>query len=183
VAPWIGGSLLLIGLIAFVFYCISRRRKNKPLFFPAKPAEPAHIVALRELNLIKTEKLWSTDKHKHYHTTLTNIIRQYIESRFGLYAMEQTTDEIIQSFRNENIISKELLSELSDNLSLSDLVKFARYTPQASENEAGLNFGFKFVNQTKIEVPVEVEVNDEDEPSGDEEVKSKNVVEPEKPGE
>ncbi|MDD2197109.1 MAG: hypothetical protein PHW91_07975 [Bacteroidales bacterium] len=182
-APWIGGSLLLIGLIAFVFYCISRRRKNKPLFFPIKPAEPAHIVALRELNLIKEKKLWSTDKHKHYHTVLTNIIRQYIESRYGLYAMEQTTDEIIQSFRNENIISKELLNELSDNLSLSDLVKFARYTPQASENEAGLNFGFKLVNQTKIEEPVEVEVNDEDEPSGDEEVKSKNVVEPEKSGE
>lgn len=182
-APWIGGSLLLIALIAFIAYYISRRKKNKPLFFPIKPAEPAHVVALRELNLIKAQKLWSTDKHKHYHTTLTNIIRQYIESRFGIYAMEQTTDEIIRSFRNENIISKELLSELSDNLSLSDLVKFARYKPLVSENEAGLNFGFKLVNQTMVEEPVEDESNDEDKPSGNEAVKTKNVVEPEKSGE
>ncbi|MDY0197490.1 MAG: hypothetical protein RBR68_06720 [Tenuifilaceae bacterium] len=182
-APWIGGGLLLIAIIAFIIYYISRRKNNKPLFFPIKPVEPAHIVALRNLNLIKDQKQWNTDKHKHYHTTLTNIIRQYIESRFDIYAMEQTTDEIIRSFRNENIISKELLNELSDNLSLSDLVKFARYTPMVSENEAGLNFGYKFVNQTKIEELVEGEVDSEDKPNGNEEEKNKKFVEPEKSGE
>ncbi|HPF93673.1 MAG TPA: hypothetical protein PLV65_07040, partial [Tenuifilaceae bacterium] len=147
-APWIGGGLLLIGLVAFLFYYISRRKKNKPIFFPPKPAEPAHVVALRQLDKIREEKLWNTDNHKEYHTALTNIIRQYIEDRFAVYAMEQTTDEIVKSLRNENVIPKELLLQLSENLSLSDLVKFARYTPLVSENETGLQFGYKFVNQT-----------------------------------
>ena len=156
-APWIGGGLLLIGLVAFLFYYVSRRKKNKPIFFPAKPAEPAHVIALRQLDRIRNEKLWSTDNHKLYHTLLTNIIRQYIEDRFAVYAMEQTTDEIVTSLRNENVIPKELLLQLSENLSLSDLVKFARYTPLVSENETGLQFGYKFVNQTKIEDKPKVE--------------------------
>jgi len=176
-APWIGGGLLLIGLVAFLFYYISRRKKNKPIFFPPKPAEPAHVVALRQLDKIREEKLWNTDNHKEYHTALTNIIRQYIEDRFAVYAMEQTTDEIVKSLRNENVIPKELLLQLSENLSLSDLVKFARYTPLVSENETGLQFGYKFVNQTKIE---EKPINEVPELENELEDDSKRDVEPEK---
>ncbi len=177
IAPWVGGVLLLIGLVAFLFYYISRRKKNKPIFFPPKPAEPAHVVALRQLDKIREEKLWNTDNHKEYHTALTNIIRQYIEDRFAVYAMEQTTDEIVTSLRNENVIPKELLLQLSENLSLSDLVKFARYTPLVSENETGLQFGYKFVNQTKIE---EKPINEVPELENELEDDSKRDVEPEK---
>ena len=178
-APWIGGGLLLIGLVAFLFYYVSRRKKNKPIFFPAKPAEPAHVIALRQLDRIRNEKLWSTDNHKLYHTLLTNIIRQYIEDRFTVFAMEQTTDEIVTSLRNENVIPKELLLQLSENLSLSDLVKFARYTPLVSENETGLQFGYKFVNQTKIEDKPKVETP-ELKHEHEDEVDVKRNVEPEK---
>lgn len=151
VAPWVLGSLLLIAAVLFIVYYIIRRRQNKPIFFPLKPAEPAHVIALRKLNEIKEQKLWETDDHKQYYTALTDTLRQYMELRFGVNAMEQTTFEIVSALKAVQEIDKELLNELSENLSLSDLVKFARFTPTLPEKEGVLQFGFRFVNSTKEE--------------------------------
>ncbi len=151
VAPWVGGGLLAVALIALLVLYLIKRKKGEPLFFPAKPAEPPHVVALRELNKIKEQKLWNTDKHKHFHSVLTQIIRDYIEGRYGVPAMEQTTDETIRNLKNYGEIDSKLLGDLQENLSLADLVKFAKFTPEISENETSLKFGFRFVNDTKIE--------------------------------
>jgi hypothetical protein len=151
VLPWVGGSLLFLGVIALIVLYFIKRKKNEPLFFLRKPVDPPHIVALRELELIKEKKMWNTDNHKHYQTVLSDIIRDYIEGRFKVPAMEQTTDETIRSLKNNDISSK-LLEGLQETLSLADLVKFARFKPEISENEAGLDFGFRFVNDTKIEL-------------------------------
>lgn len=159
VVPWVGGSLLLAGIIALIVLYFIKRKNNEPLFYLRKPVEPPHVVALRELEKIKERKLWSTDNHKHYHTILTDVIRDYIEGRFNVPAMEQTTDETIRSLKN-NDISPKLLDGLQETLSLADLVKFARFKPEISENEAGLDFGFRFVNDTKIEVVEEDKTED-----------------------
>lgn len=151
VAPWVGGGLLAVALIALLVLYLIKRKKGEPLFFPAKPAEPPHVVALRELNKMKEQKLWNTDKHKHFHSVLTQIIRDYIEGRYGVPAMEQTTDETIQDLKNYGEIDSRLLDDLQENLSLADLVKFAKFTPEVSENETSLKFGFRFVNDTKME--------------------------------
>lgn len=172
VAPWVGGGLLLAGLIALLVIYLIRRKKGEPLFFPAKPAVPPHVVALRELEKIKEQKLWNTDKHKHYHSVLTNVIRNYIEGRFSVLAMEQTTDETVRSLKGEGILEPKLLEGLQETLSLADLVKFAKFIPDISENEASLDYGFRLVNETKIEV-VEEEVG--------EDASSEQKVEDEKP--
>ncbi len=151
VAPWAFGSLLLIAAVLFIVYYIIRRHQNKPIFFPSKPAEPAHVIALRKLNEIKEQKLWETDDHKQYYTALIDTLRQYMELRFGNNAMEQTTFEIVSALKAVEEIDKELLNELSENLLLSDLVKFARFTPTLPEKEGVLQFGFRFVNKTKEE--------------------------------
>ncbi len=157
IAPWLGGGLLLAAIIFGIILLLSRRKKNQPLFFPRKPVDPPHVVALRELNKIKEQKLWVTDNHKHYYTLLTDVIRSYIEGRFDVPAMEQTTMETIGSLRAKKLTDEELIRKLDEVLSLSDLVKFARFTTNVSENERSLDFGFRFVNETKVEVPVEDE--------------------------
>ncbi|MFP4556396.1 MAG: isopeptide-forming domain-containing fimbrial protein [Bacteroidales bacterium] len=151
VAPWVGGSLLLAGLIALLVIYLIKRKRGESLFFPAKPSEPPHIVALRELNKIQEQKLWNTDNHKHFHSVLTEVIRDYIEGRYGVPAMEQTTDETIRNLKNYGEIDSKLLDDLLQNLSLADLVKFAKFTPNISENETSLKFGFRFVNETMVE--------------------------------
>lgn len=151
VAPWIGGSLLVFAIIALLVYYLIKMKKGEPVFFNSKPAEPPHIIALRELEKIKEQKLWSTENHKQYQSFLTDIIRNYIDGRFDVPAMEQTTHETIRSLKVMDAVDAKLLNDLQDTLSLADLVKFAKYTPNVAENEAGLNFGFRFVNNTKVE--------------------------------
>ncbi|NOU19162.1 MAG: hypothetical protein HOO91_16515 [Bacteroidales bacterium] len=148
-APWAFGGLLFAGLIFLVILYLRRRKLNQPFSFIQKPVEPPHVIAIRELEKIKQEKLWITDNHKHYYTRLIDVLRVYIEGRFYVSAMEQTTDEILLGLRQADFPVDELYKQLQESLFLADLVKFAKYTPFVSENEQNLKFAFDFVDKTK----------------------------------
>ncbi|MGQ7868773.1 hypothetical protein [Sunxiuqinia sp. sy24] len=153
VSPYILGVILIGALLFFLFYYIERKRKNKPIFAkPEKPKEPAHIVALRELDRIKEEKLWQTEEIKSYYSLVSDTLRTYIEDRFRIQAMEYTTDETLRAFENhKNLVSPKSLEELKNILSLSDLVKFAKYHPLPDDHNLTLMNAYFFVNQTKLE--------------------------------
>ncbi len=147
-------GIILAGAILFlVLYSIKRKKKNLPVFSrPPKPKEPAHVVALRELDRIKEEKIWQKEKIKAYYSEITEVLRIYIEDRFEIPAMEQTTDEILTSFRNrKELLSEKSLANLSQILSLADLVKFAKYIPLPDDHNLTLVNSYFFVNDTKKE--------------------------------
>jgi hypothetical protein len=153
VSPYILGAILIGALIFFLFYYIQRRRKNKPIFAkPAKPKEPAHIIALRELDRIKEEKLWQTEEIKAYYSLVSDTLRTYIEDRFNIQAMEYTTDETIRAFeQRKTLVSGKSFEELKNILTLADLVKFAKYKPLPDDHNLTLMNAYLFVNQTKKE--------------------------------
>jgi hypothetical protein len=153
VSPYILGAILIGALLFFLFYYIQQKRKNKPIFGkPAKPKEPPHVIALRELDRIKEEKLWQTEQIKTYYSMVSDTLRTYIEDRFNIPAMEYTTDETTRAFEaNKSLISSESFKELKNILSLSDLVKFAKYHPLPDDHNLTLMNAYFFVNQTKIE--------------------------------
>lgn len=153
IAPWVLGIILAAALIFLIIYAVSRYRKNKPLFMrPEKPKLPAHVIALQELDQLKEAQLWQHDKVKDYYTRLTDIIRNYIEDRFALPAMEQTTYEILSAFtQRKNLTDEMSLKDLKEILELADLVKFAKLTPLPDDNHASINHAYQFVERTKIE--------------------------------
>jgi hypothetical protein len=153
VTPYILGVILIAAILFFIFYAISRRRNNQPIFvLPKKPKEPAHIVALRELDRIKKEKLWQQGKTKQFYSEVTEALRRYIENRFNIPAMEQTSDETLKSFR---IQPESLKRKTYDNLHMildtADLVKFAKYQTIPDDDNMTLVNAYFFVNDTKIE--------------------------------
>jgi hypothetical protein len=154
IAPWILGIILLASIIFFIIYAINRRKKNIPLFsLPQKPKLPPHVIALTELDKLKEEQLWQHDKVKDYYTRLTDIIRRYLEDRYEVPAMEQTTYEILSEFKGDNSqIKGKLYSGLQRTLDTSDLVKFAKYTPLADENHYVLVQAYTLVEETKPEI-------------------------------
>ncbi len=164
VTPYILGIILIAALIFFLFYYVERKKKNQPLFSkPEKPKEPAHVIALRELDRIKEEKIWQQDKIKQYYSELSDTLRVYIEDRFGISAMEQTSDETLSAFRfRRDLIDEKSLEELSQIMKLSDLVKFAKYFPLPDDNNLSLINAYFFINQTKKE-----EIKKPEEPSVD----------------
>lgn len=172
VMPYILAVILLAAIVFFIFYYIKWKKKNQPLFVrPEKPAEPAHVVALRELDRIRGQKLWQQEKLKQYYSEVSDTIRIYIENRFDIQAMEQTSSETIGVFKQQKeLVDGKTLDQLQHILSLADLVKFAKYTPLPDDNNLTLMNAYFFVNQTKKEVvkaPEKQEVQAEEE-SGDE---------------
>jgi hypothetical protein len=168
VMPYILGVILIGAIVFFVLYSIKRKKQNRPLFsVPEKPKEPAHVIALRELDRIKNEKLWQKDKVKQYYSDITETIRTYIENRFDIAAMEQTSDETIASFRyRRDLINDKNFSILNRMLMLADMVKFAKYNPLPDDNSATLFDAYFFVNDTKKEEAVKPHEPDKKEEDG-----------------
>lgn len=125
-----------------------------------KPKEPAHQVALREIERIKTERAWANENAKEYYTRLTDTLRTYIRDRYGFNATEMTSAEIIERLTKED--NQGALNELNALFQTADLVKFAKYETQMNENDANLLTALEYVQQTKREVdPRKEEKNEE----------------------
>jgi hypothetical protein len=153
VIPYILGAILILAILFFIFYAIKRKKNNKPIFvIPRKPKEPAHIIALRELDRIKQEKLWQQGKTKQFYSEITETLRKYIEYRYGIPAMEQTSDETLDSFKyRRDLLKEKTLENLSRILKLADLVKFAKYRTTPDDDNMTLVNAYFFVNDTKPE--------------------------------
>ena len=171
ITPYILGIILIGAIIFFIFYYTRWKKKNVPLFSkPEKPKEPAHVIALRQLDHIKAQKLWQQEKIKQYYSEVADTIRAYVENRFDIPAMEQTSAETIGVFKqNKELIDGNSLNEIQHILSLADLVKFAKYTPLPDDNNLTLMNAYFFVNQTKKE-EVKAPERTATEPHGQEEV-------------
>lgn len=140
-------ALLLITLLSF--WLLSRKPKKKEE--PIIPTRPAHIIAMERLAAMETEQAWLKENSKPYYSELTDVLREYIEHRFKVPALEQTTEEIHASLRRNPDLSSSSLQELKQLLFLADLVKFAKEKPSVQEKELNLNQAKTFVAQTKLE--------------------------------
>ena len=147
-----GGLFLLLNLAALLFalrYHLSKRGKHlSDLFKPAPPAPP-HVEAIRALEGLHNQKLWQNNKHKAYYSGLTDILRRYLAGRYGIGALEMTSDEIIDAVRPLDLPRKSAM-ELTALLREADLVKFAKATPEAEQNEADYLKAYYFVEETKL---------------------------------
>ena len=145
---------LHVGGYYLVTYLQSRRRGVEGEVIPTEPQRPAEEVALEKLDLIREQKIWQTGQVKEYHTQLTDVVREYIDRRFGVNSTEQTSDETLCAMRTLLNGKKELYEQLRKMLSLADLVKFAKWTTTPDENEMSLRSAYAFVKET---TPVEEE--------------------------
>lgn len=144
--------LLVYALILFFIWLYLRKKYNVTGIFESSTEDflPPHVVAIMELDRLRTEKIWKQGKNKEYYTELTDVLRKYIERRFQINALEMTSDEILSLFRGDKSTQSVYLN-LQQILRLSDLVKFAKIEPMESDNELSMMNSYLFVNQTKLE--------------------------------
>jgi hypothetical protein len=140
--------LIIVGCIIFLIV----NRKKRPVVVSAKPLLP-HERALQKLVALQQQQLWQKGEVKLYQSELTFIIREYLESRFHIPALESTTEEIVQNLRKANLDERwrDRLQELLVN---ADLVKFAKAKPPMTIHEQGMQDAVGFVNATKPSVQV-----------------------------
>lgn len=153
--PWIFGVLTALFLICVIGYLVQRYRRHRsevPVK-PAVPELPPYETAIRELDSIKDQKLWQQGLNKEYYTQVTDTLRRYISRRYGVNAMEKTSEEILAIIERETD-ERTVYDTLRQVLRLSDYVKFAKLHPLPDENDESMRNAYLFVNQTKrTEVP------------------------------
>ena len=161
ISGYLTWGAIILAIIVLLLYIAKRvlahyGKSFGDIFRPVPPLLP-HERALQDLGHLHAQRLWQQDKHKLYYSTLTDILRTYLDGQFGVAAMEMTTDEIVEALRKLELPQKAAM-DIVDILREADLVKFAKATPEAEQNEGAYTAAWDFVQQT---MPVEEQEEEE----------------------
>ena len=132
----LGGGLLLL-----------RRRARAPV--PTEIAVPPHVKAQRALARLRGAPRTTPAQIEAFYVEVSNVLRVYLEERFGLRAPERTTEEFLRELESGDQLAREHRAELERFLSQCDLVKFAAFVPTEHDHLATFALAEAFVERTR----------------------------------
>ncbi len=146
---YIPHALGLLALITALVYWWRRRKAKapQPVYVPPPPAP--HEWAYAALDELAAKRLWQGGDIKEHYSLLTGILRGYLERRFKIRALEQTSDEIISQLQSIHL-SPATLKDTESLLSIADLIKFAKADPGIDIHAATIERVRAFVKETTI---------------------------------
>lgn len=140
----IGGIVFVLILVVIIVWW--RRHR---VFERVVPKIPAHELAYRKLESLLAEKLLDQDQVKLFYYKLSDILRHYIENRFGLHAPERTSDEFLEELRSSDLLQVDHKQLLRDYMQHCDLVKFAEHRPETEEIQKTFDACKRFIEETR----------------------------------
>lgn len=150
--------IVLICIAAGVWYYLRKGKVVKDEAVAPKVVAKPWEIALERLDVLKNKKLWENGREKEYFTDLTDILRDYLQNRFGINAMEMTSRQIMDAARNDETV-KDKRSYLRMILDMADFVKFAKVRPLPDDNIKAFENALSFVKET---IPAETDENGEE---------------------
>lgn len=147
-APWLAGIVLLAG---GAYWLWRRLRGRGPDRIPAppEPARPAHEIAYEALRTLEAARLPEQGEIKTFHIRASDIVRAYVEGRFGVDALEMTTGEVLAGLRDHDL-AEEVVLDFERLLERCDLVKFARDRPVLERCREVIPLGRSLVDRTRV---------------------------------
>ncbi len=149
VPNWLFWLIGIIAVLAGGFYAYTKLRRHQEQIAEekAKPVPP-YELAISRLDHLKARRLTESGHEKEYYTELVDILRQYLDGRFGINAMEMTSTQIVRALRN-NPDTRMTADQVRSILAIADFVKFAKVRPLPDDNVKAYNRALDFVEQTK----------------------------------
>jgi hypothetical protein len=145
--PWILGALGVFALVGLFYWMANRKQKSK---IQSRSIEsPPHELALKKLQALSVKQLTVNGLVKEHYAELTFILREYLEKRFGIPALESTTEETLGYLKKPDLDSS-VLRELQTLLEQADLAKFAKIIPPESFHIESLELSRKIILQTSL---------------------------------
>ncbi len=141
----LGGGLFILS--AALLAVRAWRRRAAPV--AAALTIPAHEIAYAELKELVAQDLVGQGLLKPFYQRVSDILRRYIENRFGLHAPERTTEEFLHELQLAESLDKEQKRLLEAFLTHCDLVKFAAHEPSAENIQNTFDTCRDFIEQTK----------------------------------
>ncbi|NKC15993.1 MAG: hypothetical protein GKR94_28480 [Gammaproteobacteria bacterium] len=142
-------TIAAIGCIALVAAAVWwRYRQRRP------PLADPYDVAMRRLSHLRAlpaDALATPEQMDAFFVELTDIVRRYVEGRFGLHAPELTTEEFLDAAAASPDLSAPHRGFLSDFLQNADQVKFAGLVPSADVATTALSAIGQFLTDTRTD--------------------------------
>lgn len=145
--PWVHRLLLILVVLAVlggIWWALRRRAR--------KQAEFRESAAARARARLSEAWVW-VDQPERFCTRLSEVVRVYLEDRFGLKAPDQTTEEFLASLPQSSELEPGLKPMLEEFLTQCDWVKFAQGDPGRIECERLHQMASRLVDETGVEVP------------------------------
>ncbi len=143
--PWILGILGVLAIFGGLFWLAKRRSKTR---IQSRTIEtPPDQLALKKLEVLSRKGLIANNFVKEHYAELTFILREYLEKRFTIPALESTTDETLGYLKGRDF-PRQLSLELQYLLEQADLAKFAKIIPPESFHAEALDSSRKIILQT-----------------------------------
>ena len=143
--PWAVAAAALICILATLALLLRKHKAAEK----EVPARPPHEIALDELRALVAEHLVEDGHLMEFYNRIQDILRRYIEARFGIMAPERTTEEFLgelRKMRNPSLRKHDEL--LAVFLKHCDMVRFATYAPEKQEIQATFNSCKEFILAT-----------------------------------
>ena len=154
IVGFLGIFLLLTGLWQFIKW---RKNRKKEIIIP-EIVRPPHEIALEKWAALSPEICIDEATTKYFYSELSYILREYIEKRFNIQALENTTEALLTLVDqyNQMDFSEEILAAMRRVLQTADLVKFAKVVPPASQNSQVYGDVHRVITETQVR-PIEPE--------------------------
>lgn len=139
------GALAVMGaLLAWWWW---RRRRDRTA--AAQPALLPHEIALRDLDRLRRTDFTSLAELRRYYFEISEVLRRYVEARFGLNATDLTTEEILAKLSELRGLAGAESVSLREFLLATDRVKYAAAVPTGGEIEQTYELALSFVESTR----------------------------------
>jgi hypothetical protein len=137
---------LLILLLAFLaFYAFMQYKKSAKTIVPRTPEE----ILLQQLDALKQSDLLVQHRYKEYHTSISFLLRTYLDGRFRIKALERPTSEFLPELKQHRLLNPFLYEEFETVLEHADLIKYAKASPLDIANKKALSFCFELIESVQ----------------------------------
>ena len=145
---WLWYLFGIIVIAAGICAYLIATKKVTVNILPQKKRLPPDRIAVDRLNALKEEQLWERGQEKEYYTQLIDILREYLQERFGINAMEMTSSQILKALRanEETRMPHDYMKKVVE---IADYVKFAKVRPLPDDNVRSWQNAMQFVEETR----------------------------------
>jgi hypothetical protein len=143
---WGGILLFLVAANLLIWWWIRKRKRAMESADRRAPWE----VAFERLARLEQEGWPAEGKFKEYYFELTELAREYLGRMYSADVLEMTTEEFLEYFRIVELPAG-MFDSCSGLLRHADLVKFAKYVPEAGRCHADFQAVRALVEEVRVD--------------------------------
>lgn len=142
---WIALVVAAVLALSVLVWWLKRRRSTPSL----APPRPAHELAFEALTRLRQTDFTNHEALRRYYFEISEVVRAYVEARFGINATDLTTEEILRRLSTLPVLDPLGAERLRRFLVETDQVKFAAHQPAEAEIAETYERALSFIEETR----------------------------------